>query len=145
MPSYVSVDGIWYAAKEKVSLRNITDKPKEIEGKIVEPGEPYIYDGPDRAALFEMWKAGVSEFGNDFRYEPDFMNRVRQLGFKNVKEYLQYVGYDEVKSKEAAEKKAAKVEKHELPAKVKAIQQLGGGVDTSGGGLDKYGDFGEPK
>jgi len=145
MPSYVSVEGIFYPAKEKVSLKNITDKPKEIDGKIVEPGEPYIYEGADRAALFEMYKAGVSEFGGDFRYDSEFLNRIRNLGFKNVKEYLSYVGHDEVTAKEKAEKRAAKVNKHELPAKVKEISQLGGGIDTTGQGQDKYGGFGEPK
>ena len=87
----------------------------------------------------------MEKFGIDFHHDAELLNRVKQLGFKNVNEYAKSVGYDKEKIKLEAEKKIAKVTLHELPAKVKGIEQLGGGIDTSGGGQDKYGGFGEPK
>ena len=137
MPTYISKEGTWYPAKEKVSLVD----HKGVDGR--QPGEPYIYEGPDRGALFELWKAGVDKFGMDFRFDSDFINRVRQLGFKNVDEYLKFVGYDEKKAQESADKKATIVTHHEIEKKVKAIKELGGGQDTSGQGRDAYGGFGK--
>ncbi len=145
MAQYVSIDGEFFPAKERVALKNLSGKTKEVDGKEIKPGEDYIYEGADRAALFELYKAGVEKFGIDFHHDAELLNRVKQLGFKNVNEYAKTVGYSKEKTKKEAEEKIAKVTAHELPAKVKAIEQLGGGIDTSGGGQDKYGGFGEPK
>ena len=145
MANYVSIDGVWYPAKEKVALKNLSGKPKVVDGKEIKPGEDYIYEGADRGALFELYRAGVEKFGIDFHHDAELLNRVKQLGFKNVDEYAKTVGYDKEKIKKEAEEKISKVNLHELPAKVKGIEILGGGVDTSGGGQDKYGGFGEPK
>ena len=41
-------------------------------------------------------------------------------------------------------KKAEEVTKHELPKRVKALDTLAGGRDTSGSGNDMKGDFGSP-
>ena len=136
MPRYISKDGEWYPAKEKVSLIDHVG----TDGRA--PGEPYIYEGPDRAALFELFRAGVEKFGINFMHDPELKHRVQSLGFKSVKAYAKAVGYDPEKAKEEFEKKAAVVSKHELPKKVEAIRKLGGGVDTSGGGQDRYGGFG---
>ncbi len=145
MAQYVSIDGEFFPAKERVALKNLSGKTKEVDGKEIKPGEDYIYEGADRAALFELYKAGVEKFGIDFHHDAELLNRVKQLGFKNVNEYAKTVGYSKEKTKKEAEEKIARVTMHELPAKVKAIEQLGGGIDTSGGGQDKYGGFGEPK
>lgn len=145
MPSYVSVDGEFFPTKERVALKNLSGKVRVVDGKEVKPGEDYIYEGADRAALFELYKAGVEKFGIDFHHDAELLNRVKQLGFKNVNEYAKAVGYDKEKIKKEVEQKIAKVTMHELPTKVKAIEQLGGGIDTSGGGQDKLGGFGEPK
>ena len=136
MPRYISKDGVWYAAKEKVSLID----HKGTDGR--QPGEPYIYEGPDRAALLEFFRAGVEHFGVDFHHDPELLHRVRQLGFKNVAEYAKSVGYDKEKVEKDFDEKAAKVSKHEIPKKVKAIEIMGGGTDTSGGGQDRLGGFG---
>lgn len=145
MANYVSVDGEFYPAKEKVALKNLSGKERVVDGKVVKPGEDYIYEGADRAALFELYKAGVEKFGINFHHDAELLHRVKQLGFKDVKEYAKSVGYDKEKVKVEAEAKTAKVTMHELPAKVKAIEQIGGGIDTAGGGQDKYGGFGDPK
>lgn len=145
MPNYISIDGEFHPAKERVALKNLSGKEREVDGKVVKPGEDYIYEGADRAALFELYKAGVEKFGIDFHHDAELLHRVKQLGFKDVKEYAKAVGYDKERIKKEAEEKAAKVTMHELPVKVKAVEQLGGGIDTSGGGQDKYGGFGEPK
>jgi len=143
MPNYVSKDGVWYPAKEKVGLINTSGKEKEVDGKKVAPGEPYIYEGPDRAALFELFKAKVETFGVDFRTDPELINRVRQLGYKSVDEYAKIMGYDKEKIEKEFKKNASVVTKHELPKKVEAVKTLGGGKDFAGQGQDKFGGFGE--
>ena len=138
MPNFVSKDGVWYPANEKVGL---TDH-KGTDGR--KKGDPYVYEGPDRAALFELFKAGVETFGGDFRHDAELLNRVRSLGFDSVDQYAQAVGYDPKKAEKEFKEKASKVTKHELPKKVEAIQKLGGGTDTSGQGNIRYGGFGQP-
>lgn len=138
MPRYVSKDGEWYPALEKVSLIDHVGK----DGR--QPGDPYIYEGPDRAALFELFKAGVEKFGVHFMHDSDLIRRVKELGYKDVKEYAKSVGWDEKKVMEEFNKKAAVVTKHELPTKVKMIETMGGGLDTAGQGQDKKGGFDLP-
>ena len=140
-PSWISKDGVWHPAKEKVGLTNLSGKTKTIEGKKIKAGDPYVYEGPDRAALFELFKEKTKTLGNDFKKDPDFLNRVRNLGFK-LDEYLEAVGYDADKVEKDFKSKAAEVQKHEIPEKIKSIETLGGGSDSSGGGKDKYGGFG---
>lgn len=146
MPKYVSKEGVWYPAKERIALKNLSGKTKIVDGKEIQPGDDYIYEGADRAALFELFKAGVETFGQDFRKNPEFLQAVRNQGFQNVDEFLKAMGYDEKKALEEFEKKASVIHKDELPEKVKMVQILGGGQDTSGGGQDRYGGFGpQPK
>jgi hypothetical protein len=145
MPRYISIHGEFHPEQERVALKNTSGKTKVVDGKEVKPGEDYIYQGPDRAALFELYRAGVEKFGQDFHHDSEFLHRIKQLGYKNINEYLKEVGYDAEKAKKEAEKRAAKVTMHELPEKVKAVENIGGGIDTSGGGQDMKGGFGEPK
>lgn len=142
MPHYISSKGLWFPAKERVALKNLSGKPKEVDGEVVQPGEEYIYKGPDRAALFDLWKEGVDTFGQDFRKNPEFLQGIRNQGFQNVEDFLKFVGYDEKADEEKFKEKAAKITKHELPKKVKAIEVLGGGQNTAGDG-DRYGGFGD--
>ena len=88
MPTYVSINGVWKPGKEKVALVNRSDKAKVINGKSIQPGEPYIYEGPDRAALYELFESKVDTFGMDFRTDPQMIEVVRKLGLGNMKEYL---------------------------------------------------------
>ena len=151
MPNYVSKAGVWYPAKEKVALKNFSEKAiknpstdEKYKDEEVKPGEDYIYSGPDRAALFEMWKAKVENFGEDFRRNPEFLQAVRNMGYSSYKKYLKDIGFDEKKMEEDFKQKAEEINKHELPKKVKAIDMLAGGRDTSGGGQDVRGEWKSP-
>ena len=143
MSRWISKDGIWFPAKEKVALKNITDKVKVIGGQTVQPGDPYIYEGPDRAALYELFEQKVETLGQDFRYDIELINRVKQLGYNSVDDYAKAMGYDKNKVEEIFNKNASVVTQHELPARVKAIDELGGGTDLSGSGKDIVGGFGD--
>jgi len=83
MPTWISKNGEWYPAKEHAVLPHLAGTSKEI------------YDGPDRAALLALWiesgrpedaKRCMDHLGSNFKSDPDFINRVRQLGFKDVAE-----------------------------------------------------------
>ena len=136
MPKYISKDGVWHPAKEKVPLVD----HKGTDGR--KKGDPYIYEGPDRAALLELFRAGEDHFGRDFHHDADLLRRIRELGYKNINDYAKAVGWDKEKVEKDFNEKAAKVNVHDLPKKVKAIQQMGGGKDLSGGGQDRLGGFG---
>lgn len=150
-PSYVSKGGVWYPAKERVALKNFSNKPiknpstdEKLKEEVVQPGEDYIYSGPDRAALFELWKAKVETFGEDFRTNPEFLQAVRNMGYSSYKKYLKDIGFDEEKMEKDFKKNADTVTKHDLPKRVEALNTLAGGRDTSGQGKDRYGGFDLP-
>ena len=147
MPKYVSKDGVWYPMKEKVSLTNHSDKPIEYpkgSGKFIQPGEPFIYEGADRASMFELFKAKQETFGMSFFKDPDLIARVRQLGYKSVQDYAKDVGYDSVKVEADFKEHSSVVNMHELPQRVDEIEVMSGGSDTSGSGLDKKGGWTAP-
>ena len=121
MPSWVSNGGIWSPAKE------YSVDPKAPRGK-------EVYEGPDRAAMEILEQDGVTHLGKNFRTDPEFIMRVRQLGFKDVDEYLKVIGYDEKKAKELYEKQLSEVNSHTDLPKKEAIKDLGGGIDTTKGG-----------
>ena len=148
MPTYISKGGKWYPAKEKVGLKNYSDKTiknpstdEKLKDEEIKPGEDYIYSGPDRAALYELWQAKVENFGEDFRTNPEFLQAVRNMGYTSYKKYLKDIGFDERRMEEDFVKKAEEISSHELPKKVKALNTLAGGRDFSGGGQDIRGDF----
>jgi len=151
-PKFTSKDGIWHPSKERVALKNHSNKtivnPSEegskYAGEKIAPGADYIYEGSDRAALFELFKDKVSEFGQNFHHDIELISRVKQLGYADVDEYAKVMGYDKEKVEAEFNKNASIVNQHELPKKVAAIKELGGGVDTTGSGNDMAGDFGEP-
>lgn len=153
MPNWITDEkGLWHPAKERVALKNNSDKSivnpsatwSNFFGQMVGPGEPYIYEGPDRAAMFELFDQKVENLGHSFFTDPDLITRARQLGYKDVEEYALVMGYDEKKAKERFAKAGAVITKHELPKKVEAIKILGGGIDKSGQGQDVYGGFDDP-
>lgn len=148
MPTFISKMGKWFPAKERVALRNYSDKTiknpstdEKYKGEEIEPGQDYIYSGPDRAALFELWKDKVEHYGEDFRQNPEFLQAVRNMGYTSYKKYLKDIGFDEKKMEEDFAKNAEKITKHDLPSRVKALNTLAGGRDTSGGGQDMTGGF----
>lgn len=145
MPTYVSTKGILNPAKEKVALHNYSDKPMKHPNtnEMIDPGEPYIYEGADRAALLELYEAGVDHFGIDFRKSPEFQQMLRDLNFKTADEYLVWVGYDEKADEEKLKQKSVKITKHEIEKSAKEIKRLGGGKDHATGKLNRYGGFGD--
>lgn len=151
MPTYHSRMGVWHPAKERVALKNHSEQviknpstDEKYKDEEVKPGEDFIYSGPDRAALFDLWQAKVESFGSDFRTDPEFLQAVRNMGYSTYKKYLKDIGFDETKLKKEFEETSEKVNMHELPKKVKAINMLAGGMDTAGGGNDIRGDFKAP-
>jgi hypothetical protein len=140
--TWVSKDGVWYPAKERLALKNLSGKVKTVDGKEVQPGDDYIYEGADRVALFELFKEGVETLGQDFRKNPEFLQALRNQGYQSVDEYLKAIGYsaEEVEAKFKAN--AAVVNKGDMKKTVKAIEIMGGGVDTAGVSKTRYGGFG---
>lgn len=173
MPTWISDEkSLWHPAKEVASLINISDSPIEIEqtsidGKkfkqVIQPGAPYIYEGPDRAAMFQWWEEngrpsyekmmelnGNVTMGEDFLTNQYFMEQYAKFrsmhGFQTVKEYLTFIGYDEAATKKKFEEKAAKVAIHDLPKRSPEIKKLGGGDDRANPGKNqRYGGFGDPE
>lgn len=172
MPTWISDEkGILHPAKERVALKNMTDKTiyremTDVDGKKfkvpVPPGGDYIYDGPDRAALFQWWeengkpsaeqmkeKEGKVTFGDDFRQNDEFLkqfaNARQSMGFASVDDYLKFLGYDEKKRHAEFEKKASSINVHDLPPRITEIKRLGGGSNTARGSKDReiYGGFGD--
>ena len=143
MPSYISNGGEWSPAKERVALKNVTNAVKELNGQTIQPGDDFIYEGPDRAALFELFQTKQEKFGIHFENDPELIGRVRQLGYKSVKEYAKAMGYDKAKAQEDFEKNASVVARHDLPRRIEEIKKLGGGNDTAGNNQDSYGGFGD--
>ena len=154
MPSWITDEkGLWHPAKEKVALTNNSDKAFKhpVTGELINPGDPYIYEGPDRAALLELYlidKTGATTtLGEDFRKNTEFMEYYSKMktmfGFNTVDDFLSYLGYNEADKKKEFDNKASVIKKHELPAKVEAIKKIGGGSDTAGGKNIRYGGFGD--
>jgi hypothetical protein len=140
MPTFISKGGEWYPAKEHAVLPHLSGTDREI------------YDGPDRAALLMLWQeSGKPEdalkcmtfLGSNFKSDPDFINRVRQLGFDNVDKYLAFIGYDEKKANAQAEKNMVTVTSHQVLKRAKAIENDGGGVEFGTGEVLAKGAIGD--
>lgn len=154
-PTFVSKKGVWLTAKEKIGLVYKGSKviPKgalpegvTITGEFLHPNDPFMYDGPDRAALIAMHKEnGGQSFGVDFRSDPEFLQAVRNRGFNNVDEYLKMIAFDEAAEDKKFEEKVSSIKSHEIPKRVEAIEILAGGKDFAGTGNDIVGGFGEEK
>lgn len=133
MPSYVSKNGVWEPAIEKVSLVHPKGHPQE--------GEPYIYEGKDRAALEAIQAGEITS--QPFWKDTEFINRVRQLHNMSMKEYMDANGFDEKTSNAEFEKKLAKVNLHKPEPRNPAKKQRSGGANTAPGGSGSIdGDFG---
>lgn len=147
MPKWISFEGEWFPATEEVALRNNSKVAikNPTSDEMIEPGKPFIYKGPDRAALLELHEQKADKLGQNFRETPEFVELWRGKHYKSEKEYLKVKGYDSKKAKERFEEEKNKVNLHELPAKVQAIQKLGGGTDFVGSGQDKLGGFGDAR
>ena len=151
MPTFVSNKGVWYAAKEKVGgltykgtqsiLREDLPAGVFITGEVLNPGDPFMYDGIDREALRMLHEQGYDShgervLGTDFRHEPEFLQAVRNMGFGNVTEYLDHMGYNEKVDEQSFKERAERTKSHEVAERVKALNTLGGGRNTAEGGTD---------
>jgi len=130
MPTFISKEGKWFPAKERFVDVN-AEAGKEV------------YEGPDRAAAFDLKQQGVEYLGNDFRLDTEVIVRAKQMGFKDITEYLQAYGYDKKKADLAFEAKMAVVNSHKNPEAKPAGKFVGGGFDATGNGRDALGGFGE--
>lgn len=127
MPKFVSVLGKWEPQKEKVYL----------------PDQEKIYEGPDRAALEALEENG-GQMGVDFRTSPEFVMRVRQMGFNSTEEYLKFYAFDEKDQVAKQKALAGTIHKHELPKRKQGARiDRSGGDDTSGRGNHMKGGFSE--
>lgn len=139
MPRYISKLGVWEPAKERVVLPN------------AEPGKE-IYEGEDRAALWEMQKAGhidekgnkIGNFGVYFKNDPEFFQMVRSRGYNSIDEYLKAMGFDEEKVKAQYDDHKKAVTRHEAPKRKKGTKFVGGGENRANPKSSKIGDFGDP-
>src|SRR3990167_1049496 len=129
MPKYVSNEGVWKPAKEKVAL----------EGK----NGPEIYEGDDRAALAEIAAGNITS--SHFSHDPELIGRVRQIHNCSMDEYMKMMGYDEKVSKELFEKNLADVNTHSDPKRKPENRKKSGGQNTAGNTGHLAGDFGEPE
>lgn len=172
MSTWISDEkGVWHPAKERVPLYNRSDKSIEIEQtsstgekfkQVIPPGASYIYEGPDRAAMVQWWEEngkptveqmqekvnGSVTFGDDFKKNDEFIKQYSLAksihGFNSIKEYLDYLGYDQKKLHENFLKKASIVATHDAIPKVNEIQMVGGGSDRANPGKNmRYGGFGD--
>jgi hypothetical protein len=128
MPSFVSVDGKHYAAKEKaVDIRT---------------GE--IYEGPDREAVkFIAQELGVSiqdvingnlYIGMDAADDPEMTEVAKKHGFNNVAEYM--------KAKRPSAKELEQIKVNQSKVVTHQPERLKAGVDTGtkGGFFDEKSD-----
>ena len=123
MPRYNSDLGKWRPAKEKVGLTN-------------EAGEPYIYEGPDRAALEVLKEQGFEEqgyMGEDFRDNADSIEVAAKFKCADPEEYARKRGWNPEKSKETLEANSKVVHGHKAPERKQATKPQGGGVHIQGG------------
>ena len=142
MPSYNSKDGVVTPAREKVSLVNETGKTITVNGKQIQPGEPYIYEGPDRAAVEYLKEQGVDHLGQHFTKDPEIIMRARQFNM-TVDEFCQTAYYtDEMRARMQAEAASQTVLHRDLPRK-SASQFRSGGANTAGSSGHYSGDFGD--
>jgi len=137
-PRFISDEGIFVPAKEKVALERVNEETGEVE--------PYIYEGPDRAALQMLKELDLEEqgyMGQHFSENLELFELARMRGYNSVEEYVERLGYNSNKAKELAAKYKEKYYTHRPPVKVKGKKFKGGGVNTAGTGGDREGGFGE--
>lgn len=165
MSSWISDEkGLLHPAKESASLVNRSNKNIVIEQtaddgkkykKTIKPGGSYIYEGPDRAAMFQWWEENgrptaeqIKNMPNDsitvgtsFHTNQEFMDyygKYRQaFGFQDMAEFLTYLRYDEKGQKERFQKLSQEVTLHELPDRVPEIKKMGGGDDRANPGNNR--------
>jgi len=123
MPSWVSKNGVWEPAQERVV------DPNQPKGK-------EVYEGPDRAALDQLKSEGVEHLGTDFMLDPELQTRARQMGYKTVQEYLKVYGWDKEKAEAAYLKAKGVVVDHKDGVRTKPAVFPSGGDSVAPGAKD---------
>ena len=142
MGTWVSKNGVQVPAREKVALVNNTDKTIIVDGKSVGPGEPYIYEGPDRSATEYLKENSVEYLGRPWFEDPEVIGRIRQIHNCSIKEYMDMTGYDEKTTLAEVEKKLSEFVLHSTPVRKPGQRQRSGGADSTGSGKNYEGNFG---
>lgn len=157
MSRWISLDGRWFPAMERVALKNHrnevikipkkrNEKNEVIEWEEILPGMDYIYEGPDRGALLELYmidKTGKTKYmGMDFKTDPVFLKAVKDMGHASVKDYLAYIDYDEKEMKKRFEELSSRVTPHDVVKWGTFQEMIAGGRDESGSNKHIVGGFG---
>ena len=138
MPTFISDEGVWVPAKEKVALEKINPETGEKE--------PYIYEGQDRAALEMLKEMDMEEqgfMGVHFSENMELYELARGRGYNSVEDYVEKLGYNAQKAKELVAKYKAKYVTHAQPEKIKGKEFEGGGKNTATGENNMSGGFGD--
>lgn len=115
MPSWISKNGVWGPAKERVY-----DAKKDE-----------IYEGPDRAAVEILQEKEVPHLGMEVQNDPQIIELARQRN-QTVEQYLEMNKPLEAQKK-AQEAAQSKVIDHKDAPKKRGVKPRGGGVHISGG------------
>lgn len=144
MPTFISKMGKWYPAHEKVGLTNKSDNSFEYDGKIIQPGEPFVYEGEDREAKKMLEEAGQDHLGTDFREDSEFHDFINSKWQGDQAKYLKRIGFDEAKEVEKFNEKLPNAKSHTVPVKSQERIIVAGGKDTTGNkSNDVIGGFGD--
>jgi len=114
MPQFISDGGEWHAAKESIGLKNKSDeviKSSYIKnhegGDTAQPGEDFLYNGPDREAVKMLFESGKETLGINFKNDPEFLKSLQAYGYSSnkqgVEEYLTMIGFDSEEQKKIFE------------------------------------------
>ena len=153
MPKFISEEGVYVPSIERVALKNKSDETiinpsmegSKYFGEEVKPGEDFIYEGLDRAAI-KMIKEQEGEdaetMGTHFTESTELFELARSKGYDSVEDYVKKLGYNSDKAKAIAAKNKKKINTHSLPPKVKGKKISGGGTNQTGSGGDLMGGFG---
>lgn len=147
MGEFISKGGVWHPVREKLALKNKSDEVIVYNDQEIEPGEEFIYDGPDREAVDMIQKDGNGEtIGTNFKSDPEFLQSVRNMGFNSTDEYLKTIGYDEKEVEKKFKEKASSIKAHTMPMPKSEVIGQCGGTDTTGNSEnDIVGGFGSER
>lgn len=133
MAEFVSVNGVWYPAKEYYVDANAPE------------GKDPVYKGPNRDALTILKQQGVDKLGRHYKNNKDLIRLARSNNYNSVEEYLVAMGVDEAENTKIQEKKLSTTSSSQRKTKrKKATKQIGGGFDASGKGKHVEGGFDDP-
>lgn len=117
MPTFISRDGVWEPAKEKVIVNKKVGKDQI---------EPEIYEGPDRAATDELKTHGVKTFGMHYKQDNQLLMRAKQLGM-TLDEYIKANEPTEAEVQKDKETKDKIVVTHQPQKKKPGLKTASGG------------------